>query len=305
MENITNTLSTCVDIIVKDNIVKLTGLSNINESLSTHYLIYRIINNINKKYYIGQHKTNNPYDNYMGSGKLITKAEEKYGLSNFTKEILFDFDNFDEMNNKEKELVQLSNCQINDDLSYNLVKGGKGNTWINITENEYKQRCIDNGERKKIWYKNMTADELIALHKKQQEGRDKKTKNEKLKSYKKISDALKKYYKELSDNDKIIQSNKIKAVYKNMTKEQHDNFKLNHSIAQKKHLATLTKEQKQQRILKRRESLKNRTYVSNDELQICRRVPNNQVNIYLALGYTIGNHTKRWYSNKLKIQKNI
>ena len=53
MENITNTLSTCVDIIVKDNIVKLTGLSNINESLSTHYLIYRIINNINKKYYIG------------------------------------------------------------------------------------------------------------------------------------------------------------------------------------------------------------------------------------------------------------
>lgn len=90
-----------------------------------------------------------------------------------------------------------------------------------------------------------------------------------------------------------------------MTKEQHDNFRLNHSIAQKKHLATLTKEQKQQRILKRRESLKNRTYVSNDELQICKRVPNNQVNIYLALGYTIGNHTKRWHSNKLKIQKNI
>ena len=124
MENITNTLSTCVDIIVKDNIVKLTGLSNINESLSTHYLIYRITNNINGKYYIGQHKTDDPYDEYMGSGKLILKAESKHGLSNFTKEILFDFDNFDDMNDKEKELVPLLSCKDNNPMSYNLAEGG-------------------------------------------------------------------------------------------------------------------------------------------------------------------------------------
>jgi len=46
----------------------------------------------------------------MGSGDIIQVAIHKYGLSCFTKEILFDFDNFDDMNNKEAELVQLSNC---------------------------------------------------------------------------------------------------------------------------------------------------------------------------------------------------
>ena len=124
MENITNTLSTCVDILVNKQIVKLTGLSNISETLSTHYLIYRITNSINGKYYIGQHTTNNPYDGYMGSGKLILEAENKYGLSNFTKEILFDFDNFDEMNDKEKELVPLSSCCQQNSMCYNMCEGG-------------------------------------------------------------------------------------------------------------------------------------------------------------------------------------
>lgn len=31
----------------------LSGLENVNETLLTHYLIYKITNNINGKYYIG------------------------------------------------------------------------------------------------------------------------------------------------------------------------------------------------------------------------------------------------------------
>lgn len=60
----------------------------------------------------------------MGSGKMIKRAELKYGLSAFTKEILFDYDNFNDMNNKEKELVQLSNCYPLDPMSYNIKEGG-------------------------------------------------------------------------------------------------------------------------------------------------------------------------------------
>lgn len=51
--------------------MNVIGTENINESLSTHYLIYKIVNESNGKYYIGQHMTDNPYDSYMGSGIYI------------------------------------------------------------------------------------------------------------------------------------------------------------------------------------------------------------------------------------------
>jgi len=117
--------------------MRIDGLENINESLSTHYLVYKITNNVNGKYYVGQHKTSDYNDSYAGSGTLITKAESKYGLSAFTKTIMFDFDNFDDMNNKEAELVQLSNCYPYDPMSYNLTPGGNGgNKFASKTEAE-------------------------------------------------------------------------------------------------------------------------------------------------------------------------
>jgi len=84
------------------------------------YTIYKITNTINHKYYIGMHKTKKLDDGYMGSGKLIRRAIEKYGVDNFTKEILYIFDNEDDMRNKEKELVILG------EMCYNLCDGGLG-----------------------------------------------------------------------------------------------------------------------------------------------------------------------------------
>ena len=44
------------------------------------YYIYRITNKINGKTYIGQHKYKKLNDDYMGSGKLIRRAQKKYGI---------------------------------------------------------------------------------------------------------------------------------------------------------------------------------------------------------------------------------
>ena len=85
-----------------------------------YYTIYKITNNINNKFYIGKHQTRDLNDNYMGSGNLIKLAIKKHGIENFTKDILFVFNNEEEMNIKEKELVVLS------ENSYNMCEGGKG-----------------------------------------------------------------------------------------------------------------------------------------------------------------------------------
>lgn len=96
-----------------------------------YYTIYEIRNIINDKVYIGKHKTTDLDDTYMGSGKILKRAIKKHGIDNFTKTYLFIFDNEDDMNNKEKEIVNES--FIKEDSNYNLNLGGDGGwSFINI-----------------------------------------------------------------------------------------------------------------------------------------------------------------------------
>ena len=88
------------------------------------YTIYRITNNKNNKIYIGKHQTKDINDNYWGSGKLLKRAIQKHGIENFSKEILFIFDNENDMNLKEQELVTEEFCDQLD--NYNLCPGGGG-----------------------------------------------------------------------------------------------------------------------------------------------------------------------------------
>lgn len=56
-----------------------------------NWYIYKIVNLINGKSYVGQRKYDTPNkDNYMGSGKALYHAKKKYGIQNFKKEILCD-----------------------------------------------------------------------------------------------------------------------------------------------------------------------------------------------------------------------
>ena len=63
-------------------------------------------------------------DNYFGSGIHLKNAQKKYGLENFTKTILFELQNEEEMNLLEKMVVN-ENFLKRDDV-YNLNEGGDG-----------------------------------------------------------------------------------------------------------------------------------------------------------------------------------
>lgn len=104
----------------------------------TFYTIYKITNKVNNKTYIGLHRTNDLNDGYLGSGTYIRKAVKKYGANNFSKEILFIFDNEQEMIDKEVELVN-EEC-MKDRNTYNSSLGGKG-SWSHI-EDKQQDYCL-------------------------------------------------------------------------------------------------------------------------------------------------------------------
>ena len=60
-----------------------------------HYF-YKIINKLNNHYYYGIHSTDNLNDGYMGSGRNLRRAINKYGIENFEKEIIKFFDTREE-----------------------------------------------------------------------------------------------------------------------------------------------------------------------------------------------------------------
>lgn len=84
--------------------------------------VYKVTNKLNQNYYIGQHRTNNINDGYLGSGSIIIKAIKKYGKENFERQILCFCDSQQELNLREKEFVNKD--VINDEKSYNIRLGG-------------------------------------------------------------------------------------------------------------------------------------------------------------------------------------
>lgn len=91
-----------------------------------YYIVYKTINLVNKKFYIGKHNQHiDPYqfDGYYGSGAQIISAVKKYGKENFIRETLFVFDSESDCLLKEEEIVA---PHLGKPYCYNMRSGGVG-----------------------------------------------------------------------------------------------------------------------------------------------------------------------------------
>ena len=100
-------------------------------------VIYETINLINGKRYIGKDTHNDP--DYLGSGRILTKAIAKYGKENFKKIILESCNSIEELNECEKHWISITNAQKSQKY-YNVGEGGEGGD--NITHNPNRDAFI-------------------------------------------------------------------------------------------------------------------------------------------------------------------
>lgn len=126
--------------------------------------IYKIINIINGKWYIGKHNGKNP--NYAGSGKLLKQAIKKYGKDSFKKEILENCFTEEELNLKEQQWITDTSATT-DPMSYNLANGGEGGDLSKFIS----YHTIDYSNHKmlgtKKWFHSLTEDQKKDFHFKQ------------------------------------------------------------------------------------------------------------------------------------------
>lgn len=101
-----------------------------------YYTIYKTINNVNNKEYVGFHKIRYISDikseksengsifedGYLGSGVLMKKALEKYGPMNMSQELILLTDDKEEAEHLEREMV--SREWVESDDNYNISLGG-------------------------------------------------------------------------------------------------------------------------------------------------------------------------------------
>ena len=87
--------------------------------------IYLTINNVNNRKYIGMCSSKQRFNSYLGSGKLLKNAIQKYGKENFSREILEECKTEEELRIAEAKWIAKYKALESDEF-YNLCEGGRG-----------------------------------------------------------------------------------------------------------------------------------------------------------------------------------
>ena len=110
------------------------------------YYIYLIVNKVNGKTYVGQRKSSKEWyeDKYMGSGVLLAKAKQKYGIKNFEKFLIQHCYSKEETDKAEK--FWIAEYRRRGKAEYNIADGGQGG---NLGEEVNKKISEANKGKKK------------------------------------------------------------------------------------------------------------------------------------------------------------
>ena len=111
-----------------------------------YFYVYRTTNLLNQKFYIGVHKSKKPMDDYVGSGRALRKAIEKYGPQNFKTEVLSYHESLVEAFKEESRLV--TSGLISSKTVYNMSPGGHGGSSVGHIKNFGKLKRARTAEEK-------------------------------------------------------------------------------------------------------------------------------------------------------------
>lgn len=127
-----------------------------------YYFVYKTINLINNKIYIGCHSTENLNDGYLGSGKFLKRAVKKYGKENFKREILKFFDNEKDMYNYEREIV--NEDFIKAKTNYNsALGGGRGNLGYEVYHQKERLEKLSKASKNKVMAIDKTTNKKVKI----------------------------------------------------------------------------------------------------------------------------------------------
>lgn len=127
------------------------------------FYVYKTVNKINGKYYIGKHK-GELGDEYLGSGLILRQAIEKYGKDSFEKEVLIICITEEEVRYWEKRIIDLN---INNPKCYNIAPGGQGGYVTKYFSDEEKKEIHKRAGKKIREYQREHPHEVVKWRKKQ------------------------------------------------------------------------------------------------------------------------------------------
>lgn len=110
--------------------------------------IYKTTNNTNGKIYVGKKHSDTFDTSYYGSGKLLKRAIEKYGVENFSVEVLEECNSLVELNEKEKYYIRILKSHYSFGNGYNIANGGDGGDIISTLPNEDYNLFIEDCKRR-------------------------------------------------------------------------------------------------------------------------------------------------------------